>query len=66
MVCQTDLKKICSPYWKGRAYLGSSDARIDILPILLNAFSSHAFNMVPPFPTRQVIKVKISNFIPIV
>ena len=37
-----------------------------ILPILLNVLSSQAFNMIPPILTRRVIKLEISNFIPIV
>ena len=64
MICQTGKKTI---------YLISEGEQIRavpiqelILPILLNILSSQAFNMIPPILTRRMIKLEVSNFIPMV
>ena len=64
MICETG-KKNWLPYLRGRE---NPDLPIQelILPILLNILSSQAFNMIPPILARRVIKLEISNFIPIV
>ena len=64
MICQTGKKTV---------YLISEGEQIGavpiqelMLPILLNILSSQAFNMIPPILTRRMIKLEVSNFIPMV
>ena len=64
MICQTG-KKIVYLISEGEQIRAVPIQEL-ILPILLNILSSQAFNMIPPILTRRMIKLEVSNFIPMV